>query len=84
MKFPTSFINLVNELRCRYVLEHKIEDLRRQIQPKDEMILDLRSQIEEMEEELNSVSKTQSDLELNVSFDNCRNQEKKCQSSFLS
>ena len=30
------------------------------------MIVDLRSQIEEMEEELNSVSRTQSDLEVQV------------------
>ena len=50
----------------RFVLEHKIEDLCRQITPKDEAILDLRSQIEEMEEELNSVSKTQAELEMQV------------------
>ena len=49
-----------------YVLEHKIEDLRRQIQPKDEAIVGLRSQIEEMEDELNAVSRTQADLELAV------------------
>ncbi len=47
----------------RYVLEHKIEDLRSQIEPKDEAIADLRAQIEEMEDELNAVSRTQSDLE---------------------
>lgn len=58
--------NAIELEKNRFVLEHKIEDLRHQIAPKDEMILDLRSQIEEMEEELNSVSKTQAELELQV------------------
>ncbi len=42
----------------RYVLEHKIEDLRSQIEPKDDAIADLRAQIEEMEDELNAVSRS--------------------------
>ncbi len=48
------------------MLEHKIDDLRHQIQPKDETIHELRAQIGEMEEELNAVSRTQSDLEVQV------------------
>jgi hypothetical protein len=34
------------------VLEHKIEELRQQILPKEGVIMDLRSQIEAMEDEL--------------------------------
>ena len=50
----------------RFVLEHKIGDLRRQIEPKEEWIAELRAQIEQMEDELNAVSRTQKDLELQV------------------
>lgn len=50
----------------RFVLEHKIDDLRRQIEPKEESIAELRAQIEQMEDELNAVSRTQKDLELQV------------------
>lgn len=50
----------------RFVLEHKIEDLRQQILPKDELIIDLRSQIDAMEDELNAVTRTQADLEVAV------------------
>ena len=46
----------------RFVLEHKIEELRQQILPKDEMIMDLRSQIDAMEDELNAVTRSQSEL----------------------
>ena len=48
------------------MLEHKIDDLRRQIEPKEESIAELRAQIEQMEDELNAVSRTQKDLELQV------------------
>ena len=50
----------------RFVLEHKICDLRRQIDPKEEAIAELRAQIEQMEGELNAVGRTQKDLELQV------------------
>ena len=50
----------------RFVLEHKIENLKQQILPKDDLIRDLRSQIDAMEDELNSVTKTQAELELNI------------------
>jgi chromosome segregation ATPase len=43
-------------------LEHKIEELKHQILPKDEMIMDLRSQIDAMEDELNAVTRSQSEL----------------------
>ena len=43
-------------------MEHKIEELRHQILPKDEMIMDLRSQIDAMEDELNAVTRSQSEL----------------------
>ena len=46
----------------RFVLEHKIEELKHQILPKDEMIMDLRSQIDAMENELNAVTRSQSEL----------------------
>ena len=46
----------------RFVLEHKIEELKHQILPKDEMIMDLRSQIDAMEDELNAVTRSQSEL----------------------
>lgn len=52
--------------RDSYVLEHKIEELKRQIQPKDESIRLLQGQIQEMESELNTVSKIHTDLELQV------------------
>ncbi len=41
----------------RFVLEHKIEELRQQILPKDGVIIDLRSQIDAMEDELNTVTR---------------------------
>lgn len=40
----------------RFVLEHKIEELRQQILPKEGVIMDLRSQIDAMEDELVSWS----------------------------
>ena len=46
----------------RFVLEHKIENLKQQILPKDELIKELRSQIDAMEDELISVTKVQAEL----------------------
>ena len=46
----------------RFVLEHKIEELKQQIMPKDDMILDLRSQIDAMEDELNDVTRSQTEM----------------------
>ena len=40
----------------RFVLEHKIDELRQQILPKEGVIMDLRSQIEAMEDELVNLS----------------------------
>ncbi len=56
----------IEQEKNRFVLEHKIEDLKNQILPKDELIMDLRSQIDAMEDELNAVTKTQAELQLNV------------------
>ena len=39
-----------------------IENLKQQILPKDELIGDLRNQIDAMEDELNTVTKTQAEL----------------------
>ena len=50
----------------RFVLEHKIENLKQQILPKDDLIRDLRSQIDAMEDELNAVTRTQADLEVTI------------------
>ena len=50
----------------RFVLEHKIENLKQQILPKDDLIRDLRSQIDAMEDELNSVTKIQAELEVTI------------------
>merc|ERR1719510_2250354 len=50
----------------RFVLEHKIENLKQQILPKDELISDLRSQIDAMEDELNAVTKTQAELHMTI------------------
>ena len=50
----------------RFVLEHKIENLKQQILPKDELIEDLKSQINAMEDELNTVTKTQAELQLTI------------------
>lgn len=47
-------------------MEHKIEELRLQILPKDEMILELQSQIDAMEDELNTVTKHQADLAVHL------------------
>ena len=46
----------------RFVLEHKIEELKQQIMPKDDMIVDLRSQIDAMEDELNDVTRSQTEM----------------------
>jgi chromosome segregation ATPase len=53
----------------RFVLEHKIENLKQQILPKDDLIMDLRSQIDAMEDELNAVTKTQNDLQVGTKVD---------------
>ena len=50
----------------RFVLEHKIENLKQQILPKDDLIRDLRGQIDAMEDELNAVTRTQADLEVTI------------------
>ena len=50
----------------RFVLEHKIEELRQQILPKDDMIIDLRSQIDAMEDELNAVTRSQTELAIQL------------------
>ena len=47
-------------------MEHKIENLKQQILPKDDLIEDLRSQINAMEDELNSVTKTQQELQMTI------------------
>ena len=48
----------------RYVLEHKISDLRRQMSPKDELVSELRAQVADMEAELNAVTRTQAELQM--------------------
>ena len=43
-----------------------LENLKQQILPKDELISDLRSQIDAMEDELNAVTKTQAELHTTI------------------
>ena len=43
-----------------------LENLKQQILPKDELISDLRSQIDAMEDELNAVTKTQAELHMTI------------------
>ena len=62
---PRLFPSLVPELeKFKFVLDYKIKDLKRQLEPRELEIADMKDRIKEMDTELERYHKSQANLDL--------------------